>query len=345
MGNKFSSGKKIKINILTAIEQLNKEKSIQNNDEEEDEEARWEEMMAARERNREENETIRERERENENAFNEIHVSFLKININKYLDFIDTYIDKPNSFYQELNLEEYIERNFFTYINSKFDGELKLTLRNNLAKILEKLFDSECYQTQLKSLRILIGKTIDYVFKQDDRFISTYIITFINDTFFVYKDELSSISCAQGIAERFVIIISPVLEILCITDANCTDQKSIELYKILNNTIDINDFTQKWAVEHLDTKEIQSMNKEERKKHFIDFIVYEYTLKKKQDPSKFEMGNIIKYANDLETAGIFERGYFGGKKNIRKTRKRKHLKKKSKKVKKIKKVNKSKKTI
>jgi hypothetical protein len=339
MGNKFSLGKKNKINVQQAIEQINKNESINYDDDDYlDDEKRLEEMISARYRDREEQDTIRERERENENAFNEIHVSFFKINIEKYLDFIDSYIKKPNSYYENLNLEEFIESKFFTFIDSNFDEELKDSSKYKLEKILQKLFESECYELQINKWRILIGKTLDYVFKQDDKFISAYIITFINDTFFVYKDKSSSISCAQGIIERFITIISPVLEILCITDADCTDEKSIELYKILNNTIDINDFTKKWATEYLDTQSIQSMSKEERKQHFIEFIKYEYTLKKKQDLSKPEINSIIKYANDLETAGVFEKGYFGGKKRICKTRKHKNLKKskKSKKSKKIK---------
>ena len=176
MGNKFSLGKKNKINVQQAIEQINKNESINYDDDDYlDDEKRLEEMISARYRDREEQDTIRERERENENAFNEIHVSFFKINIEKYLDFIDSYIKKPNSYYENLNLEEFIESKFFTFIDSNFDEELKDSSKYKLEKILQKLFESECYELQINKWRILIGKTLDYVFKQDDKFISAYI--------------------------------------------------------------------------------------------------------------------------------------------------------------------------
>jgi hypothetical protein len=317
MGNKFSFNKNNKLDVQKTIEQINKDQidhKIPDYIEDDIDDDEYDKMIASRYEDKDKEESRRERERENENAFNEIHVAFFKIDLKKYLDFINYYIDKPESYYKSLNLEEFIENKFFTYIDSKFDEPLKSHLKSKFEKILNKLFQSECYRFSINKWRILLGKTIDYVFKQDDKFITTYIITFINDTYDTYKDGLDNVSCAEGIVERFVTIVSSVLEVLCITNADCTDQKSIELYKILTNTIDINEFTQQWAIEHLDTNAIQSMNKEDRKKHFIEFVEYQYALKKKQSLTKIEIDNILKYANDLDSAGIFERGYFGGKK-------------------------------
>lgn len=337
MGNKFSFTKNKKLDVQHTIEEVNKEQF--NSEDEQDidfDDDEFEQMITARYENIE-----RERERSQNNAFNEIHVSFFRINLNKYLDFIDNYIDKPNSYYESLNLKKNIEERFFTYMNNNFDESLKKSSVYKLIKILSKLFESDCYKLEINKWNILIGKTLEYVFKQDNKFISTYIITFINDNYGAYKEQLSNVSCSQGIIERFVTTISVVLEILCITNADCTDEQSIELYKILNNTIDINELTQKWAVEHLDTEKIQSMNMEDRKNHFISFITHQYALKKKQDISKQEMNNIIKYANELETAGIFERGYFGGKKGqkLKKNKKYKTKKNKQKNIKKTKRKN------
>jgi hypothetical protein len=328
MGNKFSLRKNEKLDVQKAIEQINKNDDKHDDEYDDDEEER-ERMIASRYAEKDIEAEIASREHENENDFNEIHVAFFRIDLKKYLDFISIYIDKPDSYYQNLNLNELIKNNFFTFIDSKFDEPLKTDIKTKLIKIFKKLFDSDEYKLSINKWRILIGKTIEYVFKQDDKFISTYIITFTNDSYNTYKDGLDSISCAQGIIERFVSIISSVLEILCITNADCTDEKSFELYKILNNTIDINEITQKWAVEHLDTDTIQNMSKEDRKRHFIEFTKNQYEIKNKQEPSQYQIDNILKYANDLDDAGIFERGYFGGKKYRRKIKKNKTNKKRN----------------
>lgn len=343
MGNKISTGKK---NTVKKIIEQHEDEDDENDEsgngppayipqpydesEDEDDEEELSRAIEARYKKQEEEETKKNRQRERDAAFNEIHVSFFRIDLKEYLNFIDSHIEPID--YNSLDLARFIEDNFFTFIEENFVEPFKRDLKFKLEKVFEKMVQSVCYTGQISKWKILLGKTIQYVFTRNNEFTKTYVITFTNDTYFGYKDELSSISCSQGIIERFITIISSVIEIICLTVATCDDEDLIMLYKILNNSIDINEFTQDWATEHLDTEIVQGMNKEERKTHFIKYIKNKYKAKKKQDLSPDDIRKIEKYADQLDDAEIFARGQFGGKtkkrgSKIRKTKRRRKFKK------------------
>jgi hypothetical protein len=152
-----------------------------------------------------------------------------------------------------------------------------------------------------------------------------------------------TISCSKGIYERFYMIIGQT------TIAICPDPCNNKLYNKLKLFFkNINEITQEWTEQYLESPEIARMNKEERKKHFIHFIKEKY-----RDADLLDEGTeaeIIKQANEIDY--VFETLVFGGKhgkkktKKHRKTRKtKKHIKtRKTKKFKKIKKTRKTKKT-
>lgn len=293
----------------------------------------------------------REAEREpldEDDNFMEEHISYSKIDKNEYLRIISLELEKPDSFYNSLDLAVYIKTKFLDYIKEQLDPKESQNLEIKMNQILDKLFESESFNRRINELRIIIGKTIDFVFQQDNEFISTYIITFIYDNYFAYNNEIEgdksiNISCSEGIIERFITVIGSVLEILCITKAECTNQLYIDLYKIINKPIDLNDFTQKWASEHLNTEYIQNMTASQRKQHFIEFITDEYYKQKVEQLNKNDLRNITQYANDLDAAGIFVRGEFGGyaKKNgnTKKNNKKNNKKNTKKKIKKNSKKN------
>jgi len=183
----------------------------------------------------------------------EIHEAFEKMNLNmkKYMEILDRTITNKN-------LNSY-ERDFFNYIKKQFDNkidELDLFEREqkklDLESILNHLEDSE----MLSNLdKIVIGKTVDYVFIQSEQFIELYITTFLEDCAHAYSGE-NGLSCPKGIRERFLLSLGSTLKIICSSseedDGRKRKRSEIETcppdQKALLNVfgIDINDLLKQW---------------------------------------------------------------------------------------------------
>ena len=252
----------------------------------------------------------------------EIHNAYNKINMVKYVEIISTMIpDKPDFFYNNLNLLDFINTKFIDFINTSFDKEDKKTYIPKWEDVYDKLKTCSSLNNLLK---IQIGKTIIFVFDQSKNFIELYIKTFITDTFHAYEGEGNNISCIGGIIERFITILGDTLFIDC-DGKECTEQQ-IQLLTLMKKVLNKNDLTQEWAEVFLESNKLKKMSVPERKQHYIDFMEKKYKYAGLESPENTEM--IKEEADKFDY--VFEGLSFGGRKKRKTKKTKKHSKKQTK---------------
>ena len=128
-------------------------------------------------------------------------------------------------------------------------------------------------------------------------------------------------SCVKGILERFYLLIGDTAFALC--PETCENETYEKLKKLFNKKIDKNELTQEWANTYLESDEIRDLSVENRKKHYISFMVEKYKEADLYDDTIKE--EIQKEADTFEYA--FTNLAFGGKKKKRRTIKKKNNKK------------------
>lgn len=248
---------------------------------------------------------------ENNEAANvpfEVHRAAGKINLDKYLEIIGS--EEKN--YQ--NIVEYVKSKFVPYINENFGPNEPPQMIEKLNKILAR-FSSATELSQKPANIKMIGNTVDFVFKQPKEFIDFYIRAFIQDCYHAYPYEgEAGMSCVAGILERFYMILGDATFSIC-PDGNCDNNKYVELLKLFNKHIDKNELTQEWANTYLESEELRSLKPHERKQHYINFMKQKYSHADMLDENTEKIIN--DEADNLESADVFEKLQFGGKKKRR----------------------------
>jgi hypothetical protein len=270
----------------------------------------------------------------------EIHNASEKINakMQKYLELISSLATQEDVFYTNQNIIEYIKPKFVNYIQQHFPEDKKESSIQKLNSVLNKLADTPNIVND-PNKKLIIGKTVDFVFSQPNDFIEFYIDVFIQDCYHAYSGMGDNRSCAKGIYERFYMVIKDTCHAVC-PDPSCTNVLYNKLKLFFK---DLNEITQEWGEQYLESPEFARMNKEERKQHFIHFMKEKY---RNADILNEEIeAEIMNQANKIDY--VFETLSFGGtkkKKTIKKIKKiKKHKTRKIKKSRKYKKIIKKKK--
>jgi uncharacterized protein YjbI with pentapeptide repeats len=231
---------------------------------------------------------------------------------------------------------------------SKSEREIK-TQEFNLVfnKIKNTKFSAETQYT--------LGYTLAFVFIQPDDFIKEYIDIFLHDNTRAYANKgdtisTGTLSCVNGIIERFMLTIGDIVRIICTSPCHETyNQLNILLNPPKFDMIDISKDWFKQEEFEPETPErnewirLQQMTKEERKAAFIDYS------NKKATELRFENkdAEIQAYANSIDDMfddDTFNDAVLGGRRHRRhkkRSKKRgKHSKKHSKHSKKHKSIKK-----
>jgi hypothetical protein len=258
-------------------------------------------------------------EEDNELAY-EIHRASAKINLDAYINIIS--VGLPNINYVDMNIIEYVRPKFIDYITANPFND-KETKMYKLNEILNKA-SGAIELMELPQNKVLIGKTVDFVFNQSNPFIQLYIESFIQDCYHAYKGQPgTTMSCIAGILERFYMLVGDTVASIC--EDTCDNEIYNELLKVFNKRADINTFTQEWSTLFLDNPEnteLQDMSKLERKKHYIDFMQQKYRELDMLD--EHTSRKIQEEADKIDY--VFDSLQFGGNKKNKKTIKKHKIK-------------------
>ena len=259
----------------------------------------------------------------------EIHNAFDKINMDRYMEIINTVID-------DTNVEEY-KRDIIGYVKWWFtekieelpfvNKEIKL---QELESVLTKLGLSNLIRDE--RVQIQIGKTVDYVLLQSPAFIELYISGWLEDCAHAYEGA-SGLSCVKGIVERFITVNGTTLHEMCREPETACSQDQLNLLKLF---IDIDLLVQQWNEEwrtklEADPEAWSNLSNEERKADFIHFLTEKYTEADflNDETTRLISDTATKYdyvftnREDNDVA-------FGGRNKIKRKRKNKITRKKSK---------------
>jgi Leucine-rich repeat (LRR) protein len=202
----------------------------------------------------------------------EVHKAFNKIDKAALIEFVKPYINEANVLtYKSKNNNEFKE-----YLKSSLNGfisKINNNSRKNQAKTdLEKIFTQILGNLQYKdSYKELITYCLEYVKKQPKKFQETYVSTFTYDCAHAYDaandDDNSSISCAKGMLERFVLNLKDAaVAVKSTNNAVFNTNKYAELISIiqsvpLSNSEKITKDINKYAQECLGNNSVNSNEK------------------------------------------------------------------------------------
>jgi hypothetical protein len=176
-----------------------------------------------------------------------------------------------------------IKEKFIQFINENhFEGVNKTDLKNQLTTVIDKVKLASTPGHEANR----INKAIDFVFRQDPKFIEAYIKTFIDESFKAYSSNPSdNTSCFAGIRERFYTsVLGASLEVKMIQNYLSTHPVIKELSCIalrlnfleLNLNNELQNWSNSWNTDGNDiTKkgEWQRMKREQRKENLKDFLL------------------------------------------------------------------------
>ena len=265
----------------------------------------------------------------------EIHNVFNKIDIDKYHEILKKSVAAirkggPRGNWDlpviKHSFEHIIDQDFPKNDTEQARAKTKLNAINNLLQNSGELRQDNVMK--------LVSDTAQFVFEQkSSEFKVFYITSFIQDCYHAYSqptglpfEDERGMSCVKGIVERFIWIIGDTVQAMCTNAKKCKP-----LYKELldvfgKNKLDINELTQQWNTEVLETDAFQdktNMTKEQVKKNYIDFMKSKYSTVGLWIPSTQE--RVEKRANELDYA--FEGRMFGGNRRAKTNKNKKTLKK------------------
>ena len=269
---------------------------------------------------------------DDEEIATEIHEAFNKHfqkNSKKYFEIIGSCpsVKEDNHYLLEPNLIEHVKNKIYSYIDEHYVQQEREPLKDQLKVIFERVKNTT-YMTEADN-RILIGKTVDFILYQPDDFIKFYLSAFVHDCYYAYSqgEGLERMSCTKGILERFYFLIGDSAFAVC-PDNTCDneiyDKKIYEDLQILfNKRIDrdeFNSFSGEWANIHLQSEEVHNLSEEDRKKHYISFMIAKYNETGRDDDMTIE--EIKREADKFENINVFKDLVFGGgkKKQLKKRR-------------------------
>lgn len=251
----------------------------------------------------------------------EVHNQFNKHfakNNKKYFEIISPFTKEDNHYLNQSNIIEHVQNKLNGYIYEHYVKQEIQPLKEKLDAIFERVKNTEYIAEQ--KYRLLIGKTVDFVLSQEEDFIKFYLSAFSHDCYHAYSGQFG-MSCVKGILERFYLLIGDTAFALC--PDTCENETYEKLKKLFNKKIDKNELTQEWANTYLESDEIKELSVENRKKHYISFMIEKYKEADLYDDAVKE--EIQKEADAFEYA--FKDLAFGGRKKKRRTIKNKKTKK------------------
>ena len=189
----------------------------------------------------------------------EIHNAFYKFKLikNEYIRLIN----QPDKQYG--NIYSYIQE-FFTYhINTLFPNDIEKI--NQFDTVFDKI-NNRIDQNDKE----LIGKSIDFVFAQDDNFKTQYLISFLNDSCNAYSGAVDNTSCVKGIIERLVLSVKSALEVLCAGDETCGGNETYSKLNVLFK-FDIDEEASKWF-ENADKDTEMPTDTDGRRTNFMNYL-------------------------------------------------------------------------
>ena len=257
----------------------------------------------------------------------EVHNAYGKFQskIPKYFEIINEIVDKSDETYANFeNITEYIRPKLIKSINEEFPENEQNKLIDKLNAILNK-FSSATEISSINEYKIMAGKTIDFVLKQDSEFIRIYITNFIQDCYHAYEGD-DGMTCPKGIVERFPMVLYTATKNACPDKENCN-----ELFNKLNELFeppDINEITKLWCDTYLEDAAIKSMDSDGRKEHYIKFARQKF-LDAKFPVDETTEKIIQDEANGEFLTHVFKDLVLGGSSKKRKTIKRKTIKRKT----------------
>ena len=234
----------------------------------------------------------------------EVHntfIPFLKKRA-KYLEIID----QPEPSFELANLDQYINDNFINGIKSLFPlDSIKL---HQYTTLFTKFMPSLALMTD--EAKILVAKSISFVFSQGDDFIIKYINVWLDESFNAYDGPGDNTSCVNGIIERLILSVINVAHEVC-TDITKCNPKYEELSK-LNRNFDINQLAKEWWLsdENIDKYTHEAGSGPDRRNAFITYLTKEATTLGIDDQET--MDKIKKYADEIDDSQ-YERFYMGGR--------------------------------
>jgi hypothetical protein len=255
----------------------------------------------------------------------EVHNSwerFKNEKLEKYLNVINEHVSSDDK-YKNIDIVDYVKQKMNDFILNNFEETDKQQSFDQLEVVLNKF--NLCEIPRKTENKILIGKSIDFIFEQPKELIQSYISTFIYDNYNAYSGGIDNSSCANGILERFVLIVGDAVFIYCSFSENekCKDGKLYnKILNVFNKIFDKNELTKEWSDKYLESDELKNMTKEQRKEHYIHFMIQNAKNNELYDE------NIDKIIRDEaeQLDYVFETLAFGGKKRIKKRIKRRTLK-------------------
>jgi surface protein len=261
----------------------------------------------------------------NQGRANEVHERFNALNIHAITQFIDEF-NRTHPINAKILEGDNIEPPYLFTPLSRFIHNSELFVptekRANKAKLQRVSRLIQGYESATPEQRRLLRAIVEFVSKQNDDFIQQYILILSDECLNAYG--IDDESCAKGAYERSITTLDAVATVLITEDKYRDNETYNQLKEQLFPKMNFVEVVQQWSETYLEGgprhNELEGLNIEERKKHFIEFMREKY-----QDNGLYRPvieKQIQEEATLYEQMGVFERLAFGGKKKRRNTKKK-----------------------
>ena len=275
------------------------------------------------------------------NAFNQHYA----LNKDKYFEIIGL-PNHPDSIYTSTNIVVYITPKLIELIRNVYPAEEITKKIEEMNQILHTIYLAQ-ELTANPEMKLLLGKTVDFLVTQSNEFIHFYLEALKYDCLNAYSTGTNRSSCVKGMIERFYLTMGDTAYALCPDPDTCTNPKYNELVSLFNKRVDKNELTQEWNRTFLEDPvkrdELLKLDKPKRQDHYRQFMIQKYIDAgqiSNEQAKQMVLRDIIE-PEIIALDYVFEGLQFGGKKSRklltrrkssrRKSSRRKSIRKKSKK--------------
>lgn len=242
----------------------------------------------------------------------EIHNAFHRINLTELVEYIRSTNPEKQSMHSDTtdSFLNDIYQLFGSVMNNwyKNNPDRRNELFDQLDKVLGQIecIDFDYHMRQINMPRWeFIQLVLSFVMAQDERFIRTYIKTFIKDSYEAYSSaegEDANISCPKGIIERFVLSLHTASIILCPENFAACPSPYKELIRLLCSAVEVHidwgKLQQEWYKSGVDKIPLDA-----RKQNYIDYMKSRVDEICPIDEANNE--KILKDADEWEAAELF----------------------------------------
>jgi hypothetical protein len=217
----------------------------------------------------------------------EIHKAASKVDLDEYIDAIGITTDYSNV--NEVDFKVRILSDFNTMITENIPENLQQVKRDELISIINKLYTCHLLREtnpNHKTNRNMIGKTMEFVVKQNKAFKELYVNTFIDDNAHAYNASgANALSCVGGILERFCTLVGSTVLTICLgeADACASNEEFVKLKKIFGGSLlSMNEVIQEWTNKSGNSDEewndeLKNLSGDLRKANFVEFATRKYS--------------------------------------------------------------------